>query len=96
MIWTLAARAAAAECESAAAATRTAAASAAELSALASERGAVAAEASGSEALRELSGGRIELSERDGLRAIVQLSAVEARRIGAAGNRDGVGLRVLQ
>ena len=48
------------------------------------------------EALRKLSGRRIELSQRDGLRAIVDQPSVEARRVGTAWNRDGIGLRRLQ
>jgi hypothetical protein len=43
----------------------------------------------------ELAGGRIEFSEADGLLPIVQLPAVEARRVGTAVDRNGVRLRRL-
>ena len=98
LVRTLAARGTAGQ-EKAARAPATAAGSAAAAELTRGRRAAVRTRHRGcrrAEALRELPGGGIELPQRDRLRAIVDQPAVEAGRVAAAGDRDGVGLRRLQ
>jgi hypothetical protein len=57
-------------------------------------------ESSGREALSELTGGRIEISLcdrlREKLRAVIQLTTIQIRRVVAADDGDGVRLHILK